>query len=235
MAPRSPFQDMWDQTTPTDRVEGGLAYRRYNLTLRRFAKFYGFGIVPTVEAFAATSPNNDYHGNLRSMAAVLYAVREGIPIDDVTVSCYNACAKRAYGYVTGEVSFLDTVRGLKITAFRHNLLYPRTSNMVTVDGHMFGLWYGEENMTMKQAALLVGRSPKMYAAVSKDITTFARRMKLLPCQMQAILWIAKKRVTANKYSVQMHMDHGKHDVSRILCQPADYLPYNVRKYKGVPT
>jgi len=181
--------------------------------------------VPTVEVFAATSPNNDYHGNLRSMASVLDAVRKGIPPERVTVTCYNSCATRAYVYATGEVSFLDTVGGEKITAFRHNLLYPRTSRRVTVDGHMFAAWKGDTSMTMKEAALEFGRSKKHYVAVEQDIVKLARRHKMLPHQMQAILWITRKRVNAIRYSTQLHMDHGKADVSRILCKPEHYPPF----------
>ena len=119
---------LYAQSTDTDKLEGMLAYRRYHRVMRAFAKFYGFGIVPTVEAFAATSPNNDYHGNLRSMAAVLWAVKMRKPPSSMTTTCYNACAIRAYSYVAGDVSFLETVKGEKITVFRHNLLYPRTSH-----------------------------------------------------------------------------------------------------------
>lgn len=217
---------LWQQTTKTDRLEGLLAYRRYHRVLRTFAEHYGFGIVPTVEVFAAVSPNNDYHGNLRSLASVLDAVNRGLgPDGNYTVSTYKSCARRAYTYATGEVSFLDTVRGEKIRAFRHNLLYPRTSKQVTVDGHMYAAWLGDSDMTMKEAALAFGRSTVRYQRVADAITRLARRYRMLPHQMQATLWIARKRISSNRYTVQQHMDHGKHDLSRILCRPEDYPPY----------
>jgi hypothetical protein len=223
------LEALFARTTSTDRVEGALAYGRYHRVLKAFAGYYGFGIVPTVEAFAATSPNNDYHGNLRSMASVLHAVNQGLGPRDFTVSCYKACAERAYGYATGETSFLDTVKGEKITVFRHNLLYPETSKRATVDGHMFAAWAGDYTMTMKQAALTFSGSKKWYIAVERDIVRLAKKHGLLPHQMQAILWIARKRIQDNKYSTQMHMDHGKQDLSRILCRPEDYLPYPTRQ------
>ena len=227
------LEHLWNQATPTDRLEGLLAYRRYHRVLRRFAQHYGFGIVPTVEVFAATSPNNDYHGNLRSTASVLDAVNKGLgPDGPYTVTCYSACAHRAYGYATGETSFLDTVKGEKITAFRHNLLYPRHSKAVTVDGHMFAAWVGDTTMTMKDAAKRF-KKKSAYADVAADITRLARKNRILPHQMQATLWIARKRITANKYTIQQHFDHGKHDLSRIICDPAHYPPYPHNPEKGL--
>lgn len=218
------LEALFDQSDHGDRFEGRLAYRRYRRVLRRFADFYGFGLVPTVEAFAALSPNNDYHGNLRSLASVLDGIRRGAALEDITVSTYRSCAKRAWKYATGEVSFLDTVGGRKITAFRHNLLYPRSSTAVTVDGHMFAAWAGEA-LTMKEAALRFGRSDAAYDEVSDGITRLARRNGYLPCEMQATLWITRKRVTANRYTCQLHFDHGMLDLSRVICRPEDYPPY----------
>ena len=223
------FSSLWDRASAHDLREGMLAYFRYRETLQTFADFYGFGLVPTVEVFAATSPNNDYHGNLRSTASVLHAVKHGIPPALVVVSCYQSCANRAYGYASGRVSFQDTVGGLKIRAFRHNLLYPDTSREVTVDGHMFAAWVGDDSMTMKQAALLVGRSKDTYAEVAEDIRKLARKHGLIPHQVQSTLWIARKRLLGIKYNTQMHFDHGSEDLSRIRCNPKDYLPFPLRE------
>lgn len=67
----------WAQVSHEDREVGRRSYPIYHQTLRGFASFYGFGIVPTVEAFAALSPSSDYHGNLRSLASVLFALATG--------------------------------------------------------------------------------------------------------------------------------------------------------------
>jgi hypothetical protein len=62
---------VWDQSDFTDYAEGMLAYSRYNATLTRLAKRYGYPLESVVGAFAALSPNNDYMNNLRSTVSLL--------------------------------------------------------------------------------------------------------------------------------------------------------------------
>ena len=212
---------LWDSAHPHDIEEGCKAYERYNKTLHRFAEWYGFGIVPTVEAFAALSPNNDYHGNLRSLASVLQFVAAP-HISGYKVSTYRACAERAITYLTGEVSFLDTVIGPKIRAFRHNLLYPDTSKEVTVDGHMLHAWLGTSG-TMKDAASEM--SLKRYRLIAADIQRMARAHKLLPHQVQAALWITRKRQGAIKLDKQQSLFHAQTDLGKADVYPKDYPPY----------
>jgi hypothetical protein len=178
----TPLEEAAEGLDAGDLEFGAGAYPMYNEALRRFAAFYGTGFVQTVEAFVALSPNNDYIGNLRSLAAVLFAHRMGG--GPMRVTTYSACADRALDYVRGDVSFLDTVKGKKITAFRHNVLYPETSRRVTVDGHMVAVWSGRD-LTMKEAVpILRGR----YAEVERDIARLARSRGVVPNALQAALW-----------------------------------------------
>lgn len=220
--PRPEIEKAWARASDQDRAFGAAAYQSYHDTLRVFAKTFGTGFIPTVEAFVAMSPNNDYHGNLRSLSSVLYAHHEGLPLDKITISTYKACAYRAIGYLEGERSFLDEVQGQKITSFRHNILYLEASNRVTVDGHMIGLWHGEP-LTMKQAAAKM-KSPKVYAELEQDFVLVARKHKVAPCVLQATLWALQKRERGVKYSAQADLFSG---VSRWLgtAHPKDYPPY----------
>lgn len=218
---------LWEQALPEDITEGKEAYARYHKTLQRFALYYKFGIVPVVEAFAALSPNNDYHGNLRSLASVLQHVKEGCG-RPYTVSTYKACGKRAVSYLTGEVSFLDTVKGLKTRAFRHNLLYPETSREVTVDGHMYAAFVGQQ-LTMKEAALLFGRSPKKYHEVAEAIVKLARGKHMSPCQCQAVLWITRKRVNSIKFAAQYDLFADATDLGKAAASPQQLLPYQPKE------
>lgn len=139
--------------------------------------------------------------NLRSLTSVLDGVSAGIPPEAITVSTYKACRNRAISYLTGKTDFLRTVRGPKIRAFRDNILRPRTSRLVTVDGHMVAAYLGNPNMTMKDAAYHLTRRTQ-YNEIADAITSIADANGIAPCQAQAILWHARKRIFNIKFDAQ---------------------------------
>ncbi len=214
---------LWDQRDAIDHREGLMAYRRYRRVMQAFADHYDFPLKDVTSAFVALSPNSDYHGNLRSLASVLAGVRDGVPVDQITVSTYNACRDRAVRYLTGEALFLKTVKGPKIRAFRDNILRPNTSREVTVDGHMVAAWVGGA-MTMKDASRHLKRASD-YREIADGIRTVANDNGVAPCQAQAILWLTRKRVFAVKYSAQLELFTTKDDAWKTLCDPKDYPPY----------
>ena len=217
------LKSLWDRRDDIDHREGLVAYRRYRKVMQAFADLYGFPLKDVTSAFVALSPNSDYHGNLRSLASVLEGVRDKIPTDYITVSTHNACRDRAVSYVTRRKSFLRTVKGPKIRAFRDNILRPNTSREVTVDGHMVAAWVGKA-MTMKDASRIL-KSKADYVRIADGIRNLANGNGIAPCQAQAILWLTRKRVFAVKYDAQLQLFAPKNDAWKTLCDPADYPPY----------
>lgn len=222
---RKNLSTLLDRAQPQDWDAGTVAYAKYRQVMQRFSEFYDVGLVPTTEAFVALSPNNDYHGNLRSLTSVLFAYTTGCPKDKAVTTCFNACCDRAWTYVSGEVSFLNTVKKEKTRAFRHNILYPDNSRDVTVDGHMIAAWQGDDTLTMKQAALVLKGSKKSYDAIRRGVQWLARRHKVAPCQLQGVLWFARKREPGIRYNNQTDMFYGAKDVSRTLVAARDFPPY----------
>jgi hypothetical protein len=219
----------WEQVRPHHLEEGVASYPSYHRTLHAFAEYYDCGFVQTVEAFAALSPNNDYHGNLRSLASVMYAYKNNIPQRQIIISTYGVCAIRAMSYLNGSVSFLDTVKGKKITAFRHNLLHPLTSDRVTVDGHMLCVYAGKQ-LTMAQANLLMRGS--MYANIEADVKALARKVRLPALTVQATLWIWRKQTQGIKYSSQQSLFDNNSAWTAVLT-PEDYPPYPTKGTQNV--
>lgn len=224
---RKQLDQLWNKRDVVDEREGKQAYERYHVVMRRFSERYGFPVDEVTSAFVALSPNNDYHGNLRSLASVLDARANDIPVERVTVTTYNACRNRAYAYLNGAVSFLDTVKGQKVRAFRDNILRPFKSPLVTVDGHMVAAWHGKQ-MTMTEANRLL-KSESEYRRIAWDITQLAVAHDLLPHQVQAILWLTRKRIFRVKYQAQMSFLWGSDDQWRTLCDPKDYPPYELKQ------
>lgn len=188
------------QADEIDRREGRLAYPRYNELLAEIADRYKFGLKETVAAFAALSPNNDYLGNLRSLVSLLDGINTGRSLDAITVSTYKACRNRAYGYATRQVSFEDTVRGPKIRAFYFNILDPADRRHVTIDGHMVAAYRANAG-TMKQNIV----RPSEYVRVAATVRRLASREGLIPNQVQATIWFARKRILNVKYDGQFDL------------------------------
>ena len=213
----------WEQTTHTDREMGRSAYPVYQQTLRGLSDLYKTGFVATVEAFVALSPNNDYHGNLRSLVSLLVAYQQGKSFDNCVISTYRACGERAWGYLSGEVSFLDTVKGRKITSFRDNILYLEDSRRVTVDGHMIALGLADPHMTMSEANLAL-RQTGLYDDIERTVLGIARSSREAPCTIQAALWMWRKRTLGIKMNTQLDLFTGTTKWDGVI--PADeIIPY----------
>lgn len=204
-----------DKADAIDIRDGVVAYNTYNQVINNFALAYGAKFEPTLAAFCALSPQNDYYGNLRSLASVLHAVQHSIPVTEVTVSTYNHCRDRAYAYLKGSADFLSTVKGLKIRSFYANILNPADLTPVTVDGHMVCAWKGI-NVPMTSAAV----RPPEYLEIAKGVREVAKDLDLIPNQVQAIIWFARKRLERIKYQPQLDFFT---DGLRVM--PTEALPY----------
>lgn len=215
------LRHMYGLADEDDLREGKLAYERYNAVMREFADVYDAPLDRTLAAFCALSPNNDYYGNLRSLASVLHGVRHGVPCDRITVSTYKHCRDRAYLYVTGERCFLSTAKGPKIRAFYHNILDPTDTAHVTIDGHMKAAYEGRA-MTMKEAIV---RTKGEYQRISDAAKRLARREGLIPNQLQATIWFARKRTERVKYNAQLGLFDDPSDKWGTLVRANEAPPY----------
>lgn len=215
----------WGQVTEDDLAMGVKAYPTYNAILNALAKHYDAGFVQTVEAFVALSPNNDYHGNLRSLVTLLKARATGRTFADCTISTYRGCGTRAWSYLSGEISFSDIVKGRKITSFRHNILYPDSSPLVTVDGHMIALGVGDK-LTMKEANFRL-REVGTYDAIEGSVRGLARKIGAPVPAVQATLWTSRKRRMGIKFDGQIDLFTGTTRWDQVLT-PADVLPYAIK-------
>ena len=188
---------VWEQVDSIDLHEGMTAYEKYNQTMCRLAWHYDFPLSSVVGAFCALSPNNDYMGNLRSLVTVLKGFREHKLLWDLTVSTYDSCKYRAWRCLLGQ-NFMTFTKGPKTRSFYINIMKPTDNYAVTIDGHMYSVWYGKY-LNMKAVA-------KMgfdYEAVAHDFRTVAFSIGIVPCQLQACLWFTWKRINNAVYNPQL--------------------------------
>lgn len=211
---------LWTKADAIDRDIGKRAYNNYRWTLSMFQVRYpecDFNSI--VAAFVALSPNNDYLGNLRSLASLLDGRRKGLAPDRITVSTYKHCRDRAYRYIIGDPF---NAKGPKILNFYKNILDPIDPDPVTVDGHMVAAWRGQDGATMKDSKV----TRTEYKDVAADIRLMASVLGLVPCQVQATLWFARKRTLRIRYDPQLKLDRPQDDPWwGTVVDPVHVLPF----------
>lgn len=217
------LEAMFGRADTTDYNEGLSAYPRYHIVMQKIAGHYGFSLEQVCAAFCSLSPNSDYVGNLRSTVSVLDGINRGIDPELVTVSTYKHCQRRAYAYAMGHRDFWTESKGPKIKSFYRNILDPTDSRFVTIDGHMSAIWQGKR-LTMREALI----PARTYEIIRRGVIALAFRHFILPCQMQAILWFARKRIENVVYDPQMNLFADGSDLWQTIREPDTILPYKPR-------
>lgn len=176
------------QALPHDRQAAMNSYFKYRRLATAMAEKYGFAPVIGAAVFAALSPNNDYHGNLRDCHNLLRAAAEGRSLESFAVSTYGQNKRKAWNIVHGADPF-ELIVAKKTRSFFLNVNNPLDPVPVTVDGHMFNCWRNER-------VSLVGLRHKTgeYEIIADGVRQLAAEEGLLPCQMQGILWITHRRI-----------------------------------------
>lgn len=188
---------VFEQADAIDIREGREAYPRYNAMAARIAEQYGAPLRAVAGALSALSPNNDYLGNMRSLCSVLHGRREGWREDECAVTTYHVNRAKAWRILDG-ADPLDVLGGEKTRAFFCNIADPLNGYHVTIDGHMVGVWRGER-LRMSEAGMRAGE----YARIADGFRQAAGDLHWLPCQLQACLWFAWKRLHNVVYSGQL--------------------------------
>lgn len=209
-----------DQADRIDINEGRLAYFRYHEVFRNLSAFYGVGFAETVAVFCATSPNNDYLGNLRSAASIIKGFVEGVPVERIRVTTYNHCRDRAFQYLNG-TPFLRATTGKKIRSFYLNILNPMDPEPVTIDGHAVNIW------RRRRVNLVDAVGGWNYERVANDYRRVASDVGLLPNQLQSITWFTWKRIHNIKYpGPQFGLFQDPADFWRTLVRPESIVPFD---------
>lgn len=215
---------LYAQADRLDRSDGMKAYLRYHDLMAQIAAKYGQAnnIDGVVGAFCALSPNNDYVGNLRSLVSMLEAQRLYGDAAQGTVSTFKACRARAAEYLHQRAHFLDHAKGLKTRAFYQNITDPTNIEPVTIDGHMVLAFYDLDG-TMKDAQKLL--SIRIYREIADAVRMIARAEGIIPHQMQAILWMTRKRVKQVKFDPQLDVFSAFHGAQKTTFDLQDIQPF----------
>ena len=211
---------LYNEADNIDMSEGMHAFFKYHEMLQTVARKYNYNFNQTVAAFCALSPNSDYLGNLRSLVSVLDGLNNGLSPASIKVATYNRCKLRAVDYLRGG-EFVNKKRGLKILNFYYNITDPLNPAYVTIDGHMVAAFLGDGSMTMKQAMI----SRTEYRHIANHLKSLAKKLDMIPNQLQATLWFTRKRLFKVKYQPNFDLFSDKDDRWGITVDVNALKPY----------
>jgi hypothetical protein len=169
----------------TQHAEGLLWYPNAQKAAYDIATRHGIAVYLVVAVIAALSPNNKWSRNVTNAATLIDAFLRGDGIDSVRVSTYNKMKQKAWDILAARPDYEGAkamLKGQKITSFFMDIMGEFN---VTIDGHARNIAYGERvGLTDDRTNIGV----REYRALQAAYEEAARRVGLMPYQLQAITW-----------------------------------------------
>ena len=169
----------------TQHAEGLLWYSYAQKAAHNIAVKYDIAVYIVAAVIAALSPNNKWSRNIVNADALIGAFIRGDGLLSVKVSTYNKMKQKAWDILAARPDYDGAKRmlkGQKITSFFMDIMGEFN---VTIDGHARNIAYGERvGLTDDRTNIGV----REYRALQAAYEEAARRVGLMPYQLQAITW-----------------------------------------------
>tara|TARA_Y100001972_G_scaffold48575_1_gene59782 strand:- start:224 stop:850 length:627 start_codon:yes stop_codon:yes gene_type:complete len=189
-----------------EKKHGEVWYKLANKSCSAIAKKLGMHSAFTIGVLSALSPNNKYDKNMRDAENMCIAYKSDIPLHDVKVSTYNANKEKAIkilglmdsGTMDLENDIRDILNGNKVKAF-FDCIYNYETNKTTVciDGHAKAIYIGEKFALSSNSSSITNKQYRVisqaYIDATKEINE-SEGTSYLPYQIQAITWVAWRRI-----------------------------------------
>jgi hypothetical protein len=188
---------MFDRSQPREIEEARASYYRYRDITFRVAEAQGYPGRIGAAVFAALSPNNDYTGNLRDMRVILAASRKPVGIDGFNVATYGNNKRKAWSILRYGLDPLEVITANKTRNFFLNVCNPDDPHPVTIDGHMFWIYYGRRGRVSARGEQRVNAAkvtPRLYEEIAEATRQLAIEKGVITNQAQAILWQTYRRI-----------------------------------------
>ena len=176
---------VYNEADKTQHAEGLLWYSDAQKAAHDIAARHGVAVYIAVAVIAALSPNNKWSRNVTNADALIGAFIRGDGVDSVKVSTYHKMKQKAWDILAARPDYdgaKKMLKGQKITSFFMDIMGEFN---VTIDGHARNIAYGERvGLTDDRTNIGV----REYRALQAAYEEAARRVGLMPYQLQAITW-----------------------------------------------
>ena len=186
------IQALLDLASVADQAEGLSWYERASYAAIRLADQYEIKEEQAAGVIAALSPRNKWDRNLLDAENLIAAYVAGgaEAAADVKVCTFGKNKTKAIeilesAYADGGVFAI--LSGPKLKEFYSCI---RGFQDVCIDGHAYSIWFGDRVTLAKVPSIGV----KLRAEIKKDYLAVAKKNNLTGAQVQAITWVAHRRI-----------------------------------------
>lgn len=137
---------------------------------------------------SALSPANYWENNKQEAEQLIVCYVVGGDYTKLSFRTYGANVAKAWDILTSlnvpVESFFNAKTGAKTLNFYYNILTPKDTNYITLDRHMIAIINGNIGKPSGPGRL----TPKQYRETAAKFIKTANKLKLVPCELQAMLW-----------------------------------------------
>ena len=178
-----------------DKNQGKDWYRNAYEIASSLAVFYNTNPLQIAAVIASLSPRNRWERNIQdaeSLCKIYFAGGSKADLLSHKVCTFGAGKKKAVAILTGNVTdrdeLLAILKGPKLCEFFNCIIGDLDD--VCIDGHAYSIWLGDR-ISLKNVPAI---SNKLRQTIKADYKTAAQDLGLHPYELQAITWVAYKRI-----------------------------------------
>ena len=175
----SNIQRVFENATIKDYQEGLYWYSEAHDFANDLAKTYDVSVMKVAGIIAAMSPMKAWKTNKEIAEEFINSGRSGHTATQTekAVSILSNNDNKQY--------IENTLGGLKTINFFNNIYNPSNEESVTIDRHHLYISTGMDVQTC---------TVKQYLFIKKHTIMFSKSVNLIPCNLQAVLWVTWKRM-----------------------------------------
>jgi len=186
------IQAILDLASAGEQSEGLTWYKRANVAAVRLADQYEISVETAAGVIAALSPRNKWSRNLVDAENLIAAFVAAGPeaCEEIKVCTFGANKRKAVDILiwsAGEEVAKEILSGPKLVEFFSCII---GQDDVCIDGHAYSIWFGDRVTLAKVPSI----GKKLREEIKKDYLAVAKKNNLKGYEVQAITWVAHRRI-----------------------------------------
>jgi len=180
-------------STPQEKVDGANWYKSAHKIALNLADDYGLTLQTVAGVIASLSPRNKWSRNVIDAENLIETfVRDPKSAVNIKVCTFNKNKEKALNILKTDQDFYtenvrDILKGPKLIEFFNCILGVED---VCIDGHAYCIFNGSRTSLKDVPSIGV----KLRREIKSDFKKAAAKFKILPAEMQAITWVAWRRI-----------------------------------------